>query len=305
MDTSVESFRDSLKPELRYLYERSLDDVHSFEEQLSGNDLSAREVLRAHFCLCEFFSDEHEGLGGVGLKDSGLLTSALSRQFVGFGGQSKWTTIHDKAATLLYGLVMNHPFHDANKRTAYLSTIHYLFTNGFSITVTEKTLEDLTVLVANRGLSKFRRYKQLKKRSSDPEVEFLSHYLRQNTRKIDKQQYIVTYRELDRILQRYDAHLENPKNNSIDLMQWQEVEVRVGGLFNRRMKKQKELRRVCSLGFPGWSKQVGKGRLKHVRQELGLTAANGVDSQSFFNGVDDMRVLMGMYEGALRRLAFR
>lgn len=298
-------FRDSLQPELRYLYERSLDEVQRFEENVASTDLSAREVLRAHFSLCEYFANEQEGLGGMGLKDSGLLTSALSRQFVGFGQTQKWVTVHDKAATLLFGLIMNHPFHDANKRTAYLSTIHYLFTNGYAITVTEKVLEDMTVLVAENGLKKFRRFKQLEKKTNDPEIEFLSHYLRQNTRKIDRMQYLITYRELNKILKRYDAWLDNPNNNFIDVMLSEQVTEIKGPIFSRRRVTRTETRRVCSLGFPGWTKQVGKGRLKHVRQALNLMPSDGVDSQSFFKEVDDMRVLLELYEGALRRLAFR
>jgi len=298
-------FLSTLVPELRYQYETACEAVTSFEENISSDDLSAQEVLRAHFAICAFFADEAEGLGGVGPKNVGLLLSALSRQFVGIGHTQKWVTIHDKAATLLYGLVMNHPFHDANKRTAYLSTIHYLFRNGYAVTVSEKALEDLTVTVANRNLEKFRRFKQLRRKSDDPEVEFLSHYLRQNTRKVDRQQYLVTYRELDKLLQRYDAWLENPHNNFIDVMTWETVERRSGGIFSRKTIKTREKKRACSLGFPGWTRQVGKGRLKHVRDTLNLTPQHGVDSQSFFKEVDDMKVLLELYQGALRRLAFR
>lgn len=299
------NFKDHLNTELSYLYDKAVEEVASFEANLSSGDLSAKEVLRAHFCIADYFSKEGEGIGGAGPKDIGLLLSALSRQHVGFGSTLKWTTPHDKAATLLFGMIMNHPFHDANKRTAYLSTIHYLFQSGYVITVSEKELEDMTVLVANNGLKKFPRFRDLKKNGDDPEVRFLSHYLRQNTRKIDRQQYIVTYRELEKILKRYGAWMENPHNNQIDVMHWEDVVVTEGGFFKKRKRTTKEIRRACVLGFPGWNKQVGKGRLKHVRQALNLTPENGVDSQSFFKDVDDMNVLLEIYEGALRRLAHR
>ena len=279
-----------------------MEAVNKFEEQLSPSDLSAKEVLRAHFCIADYFSKKGEGMGGIGPKDIGLLLSALSRQHVGFDGVQKWVTPQDKAATLMYGLIMNHPFYDANKRTAYLSTIHYLYQRGLAITITEKALEDLTVLVANNGLSKYSRFKVLKKKQDDPEVRFLSHYLRQNTRKIDKKQYLITYRELEKILKRYDVWMENPHDNQIDIMRWEEVVVPKRGLFGKQ-KTTKEIRRACRLGFPGWTKQVGKGRLRHVREQLNLMPEDGVDSQSFFRDVDDMRVLLEVYEGALSRLA--
>lgn len=298
-------FRNSLLSDLHYLYDRSLFDVATFESNLDATDLSASEVLKAHFAVVDYFlrKGEGEGIGGYGPKDTGLLISALSRQFVGYQGVDKWHTAPEKAATLLFGLVQNHPFYDANKRTAYLSTVHYLYQNGLVITVSEKALEDMTVLVAQNGLEKFPRFRDLKKKGDDPEVRFLTHYLRQNTRKIDRQQYLITYRELEKILKRYDAWLENPHNNQIDVMRWETVTKR-SGLFGKKTES-KEVRRACVLGFPGWTKQVGKGRLGHVRKALGLVPENGVDSQSFFKDVDDMRVLIEMYEGALHRLAYR
>ncbi|MEL6509787.1 MAG: type II toxin-antitoxin system death-on-curing family toxin [Pseudomonadota bacterium] len=298
-------FRESLLSDLHFLYDRSLLDVAKFESNLKTTDLSASEVLKAHFAVVDYFlrKGEGEGIGGYGPKDTGLLISALSRQFVSYEGFDKWHSVPEKAATLLFGLVQNHPFYDANKRTAYLSTVHYLYQNGLVITVSEKALEDMTVLVAKNGLAKFPRFRDLKKKDSDPEVRFLAHYLKQNTRKIDRQQYLVTYRELEKILKRYDVWLENPHNNQIDVMRWETV-TKKSGLFGKKTSS-KEVRRVCALGFPGWTKQVGKGRLSHVRKALGLVPENGVDSQSFFKDVDDMRVLIEMYEGALQRLAYR
>lgn len=247
---------------------------------------------------------EGEGVGGIGPKDIGLLQSALARPHTSFDGRVKWRTVHEKAATLLYGLIKNHPFHDANKRTALLSTVHYLYSNGYSYLATPDELEDLTVLVADNGLSKFPRFRDLERESSDPEIEYLAWHFRTKTHLTDRRQYMITYRELEKILKKYDVLMENPNNNQIDIVQWQTVEVPRRSIFFSRPTTQ-EVRRVCTLGFPGWSKVVGKGRLKHVRDQLGLNPENGVDAQSFFNGVDDMRVLLDLYEGALRRLAYR
>lgn len=297
-------FRESLNDEMSYLYARSLEDVSDFEAHITPSDLSAKDVLRAHFVIAQYFHSMGEGIGGVGLRDSGLLLSALGRQFSGNGQFLKWPSVQDRAATLLFGLTMNHPFFDANKRTAYLSTVHYLYKNGFIISLPERELEDVTVLVANKGLGKYPKFRELQKKDPDPEVRFLSHYLKKNTRRVDRTQYLVTYRELGKILRRYDAWLENPRGNQIDVMHWEEVEGPRPHIFAKRTKT-KEIRRACVLGFPGWSKQVGKGRLRHVRDALGLTPDNGIDSQSFFKDVDDMTVLTELYEGALRRLADR
>ncbi|WP_298861252.1 type II toxin-antitoxin system death-on-curing family toxin [uncultured Sulfitobacter sp.] len=299
----MEPFIDTLVPSLQPKYSNAISLV---SDQSDGTAFMVEEVMRAHFSVVDYFlrEGEGEGIGGIGPKEPAMLLSALSRPHVSYGGIEKWSTVHEKAATLLYGLIMNHPFYDANKRTAYLSTIHYLYVNGFILSVSPTDLENLTVLIAERGLKKYRRFKDLQKSEYDPEVRFISWYLRENTHRLDKRQYLITYRELEKVLKKYDVVMENPSNNSIDISRWEKVEVKKKHPFQKQ-QYHTEMRRVCSLGFPGWSKQVGKGRLKHVRTELKLTPEHGVDSQSFFNGLDDMRVLIDLYEGALRRLAYR
>lgn len=303
-ELTIMGIRDDLLPELSFLYTKAFEEIEKSVQPDGVLDLTAKDVLRAHFLIADFFAREGEGIGGFGPRDIGMLLSAIGRQHAGFGKEEKWTTIYEKAATLLYGMVMNHPFHDANKRTAFLSTVHYLYVHGQAVVVSEKDFEDITVLVASHGLGKFSRYKKMKKdRIDDPEVRFLAHYLKKNTRKIDKRQYIISYRDLERILKKYDVFLENPKNNSIDVMRWEKVTKRTG-IFGKKTTTS-EIRKVCSLGFPGWSKQVGKGRLAHVRKKLKLDSDHGVDSQSFFFDVDDMSGLISKYQGALRRLADR
>lgn len=304
--STMPSLADNLSPALGPIYLRCIADISSEAVEVSSSDLSAREVLRAHFLIADHFlrCGEGDGIGGIGPKSTDLLLSAVARQNVEFGGIAKWTTIFQKAATILFGLVMNHPFHDANKRTAYLSTVHYFHKNGYLMTASERELEDFTVEIAGRSLKKYPRYRDLRKTSTDPEVEFIAYWLRKKTRKADRTEYLVTYRELNNLLAKYGASLENPHDNSIDVMRVEDVIVRPRA-FWRKAETIREKRRVCVLGFPGWSKQVGKGRIGHLRKELGLTPENGVDSQSFFNGIDDMKVLIDIYEGALRRLADR
>ncbi len=297
------NFRDTLPKELSFLYSRALDEIGFIDDTNEGPAPLARSVLRAHFSIAEFFAAEGEGIGGFGPMDTSVLMSAIGRIDVGYGGKLKWNTVHEKAATLLFGLVMNHSFHDANKRTAFLSTVHYLFEHGYMLTVSEKEFEDVTVLVADHGLGKFKRFQSLKKKSQDPEVLFLAHYLKTNTRRLDRREYFVTYRELESILKRYDVWLEYPRNNQIDVMRWEQVTTKKG--FFGKSVTSPEARRVCVLGFPGWTKQVGKGRISYIRKELNLTIEHGIDSQSFFKNVDDMRGLLSVYEGALRRLAHR
>ena len=72
--------------------------------------LSKEQVLRLHNALLETFG------GTAGVRDDGLLESALNAPFATFGGQYLYPSIQAKAAQLGFGLVCNHPFVDGNKR---------------------------------------------------------------------------------------------------------------------------------------------------------------------------------------------
>jgi death-on-curing family protein len=166
----------NLEPEVESEYQRVLMGMHNFSDHVVPHSLSIREVLRAHFLIVNHFYLEGEGLGGFGPRDFGLLHSAVNRQYVSFGNKSKWTDGFDICATLFYGLIKNHAFHDANKRTAFLSALFQLDKFGWCPSINEKAFEDFTVEVADNALDKYARYNELKKiRRSRPrgEVYFL------------------------------------------------------------------------------------------------------------------------------------
>src|SRR5260221_1651054 len=205
-----------LEPEIEAEYQRVLNNLDN-AAPVGPHCLSIHEVLRAHFLIANHFYLEGKGLGGIGPRDMGLLQSAVHRQTVSFGGASKWVDRFDVCATLLFGLIKNHPFHDANKRTAFLGALFQLRRFGRCPSVNEREFENFTVEVAENGLARYARYKELVKNGdADPEVKLISHYLRKHTRQIDTQHYAVTYRELQTILNGYGFALANPRGNHID-----------------------------------------------------------------------------------------
>jgi hypothetical protein len=164
----------------------------------------------------------------------------------------------------------------------------------------KKDFEDLTVEIAEMEIVKRARYRQLAENEEDPEVQYISHWLRRNTREIDAREYSITYRELRRILHRYGFMLENPNDNAIDVVH---VTKRSGliTLITGPEKRQ----RIGRIGYPGETRQVARGDLRKIRKLCRLTASHGIDSQSFYHGVDDMTSLLAEYQENLRRLADR
>ena len=68
--------------------------------------------------------------GAEGIRDLGALESSLAQPRATFGGDDLYPTLIDKAAALGYGLAMNHPFIDGNKRIAHAAMAVFLELNG-------------------------------------------------------------------------------------------------------------------------------------------------------------------------------
>ena len=77
---------------------------------------------------------EHGGIDGV--RDEGLLQSALHR-CVNKAAYEPDSTIPELAASLAYGLAMNHPFNDGNKRIAMIASFAFLEMNGMRMQASE------------------------------------------------------------------------------------------------------------------------------------------------------------------------
>ena len=73
--------------------------------------------------------------GGAGVRDRGLLSSALARahQLAVYGDAD----VADCAAAYGYGIARNHPFLDGNKRTAYVAMELFLLLNGYGLEVSD------------------------------------------------------------------------------------------------------------------------------------------------------------------------
>ena len=116
------------------LWENYVHFQKNIEEVVYGGDrpnLNCEDVLDAHFLICEHFYQKGEGLGGFGPKDFGLLSSAVSRQNASAFGSFVHESLWEIAASLIFGLINDHPFHDANKRTAFLSSVFLMLENGY------------------------------------------------------------------------------------------------------------------------------------------------------------------------------
>ena len=111
--------------------------------------LTLEQVLFIH-------NEQIKRLGGsAGIRDMGLLQSALAMPEAGFGGQFLHQDLFEMAAAYLFHLALNHPFIDGNKRVAAMAADVFLELNGFSLPPSKENLfENLTLEVAQGKVEK-------------------------------------------------------------------------------------------------------------------------------------------------------
>ena len=96
----------------------------------------------------------HKYGGTSGIRDVGLLESALAQPQATFGGEWLHVTIYDQAATYLYHLAMNHLFLDGNKRTAFAVMDAFLRLNGYQLGLSNDDAYELVLAVVQKTVSK-------------------------------------------------------------------------------------------------------------------------------------------------------
>lgn len=104
--------------------------------------LSKPQILLLHEQLLEATG------GSSGLRDEGMLDSALNAPFQTFGGEDVYPSTQQKAARLCFGLVKNHPFVDGNKRIGTHAMLVFLALNGIELKYTQTELSDVILRLA-------------------------------------------------------------------------------------------------------------------------------------------------------------
>ncbi|CUS36935.1 type II toxin-antitoxin system death-on-curing family toxin [Candidatus Nitrospira nitrificans] len=110
--------------------------------------LTLEEVLEIH-------RDEIERHGGtLGVRDNGLLESAVATPQSGFGGHYLHGDLYEMAAAYLFHLAQNHPFLDGNKRVGAATALVFLTMNGIKTKMTNQVLVEMVLAVAKGKMDK-------------------------------------------------------------------------------------------------------------------------------------------------------
>src|SRR3989344_1085151 len=121
--------------------------------------LTVQDVLLLHSLAIDNFGGSH------GLRDLGLLESAVMRPQATFDGEELYPTIFLKSAALVHSLLLNHQFVDGNKRTAMFSVMTFMELNGYKITANQTEIVNCAMWIENKK----------------PEIEEIAEWTKKNT----------------------------------------------------------------------------------------------------------------------------
>ena len=126
--------------------------------------LTVKDVLLLHQMQIDTFGGSH------GLRDLGLLESAVMRPQTTFDGIDLYKSIFDKGAALLHSLLMNHQFVDGNKRTAMHSVMTFLELNEYTFIAEKEEIVTYALYIEN----------------VQPEIKEISAWLKKHSQKTSK-----------------------------------------------------------------------------------------------------------------------
>jgi death-on-curing protein len=265
--------------------------------------LTVPEVLEVHEVLVRDFAATGDPISPPGVRSKDLLESAVARQHAGLGTTLKYPEPLENAATLLYGICCDHPFHNGNKRTALVAALAHLDRNRLALYgATQHDLYDLMIKVAEHSIGIRRRKKHankpLPRRRPDDEVRLIAEWLEPRTNRVARGERKITYRQLRKILENFGYRLENPESNMIDVCRYAEVE---RGFFKKR-KEQVRIR-LGRIGWPGDNRDMSLNDLRRIRELCSLREEDGVDSDAFYSYATVLDTFVNRYRKVLRALS--
>lgn len=270
--------------------------------------LTTAEILELHEVLCDNYTllPEMEPVSPPGVKNKDMLESAVSRQVVGSSNYYKYSDIYSNCATLVFGLVKNHAFHNGNKRIGFLAMIKHLYINGYVIRPNIQHIEIFELLrnLANSSLEQhadeyykdFMKQNKLTKKSEwldEVQVKYLAYWLRKNTehKNTKIKQKTIPLKELEKLLKT------------------KKLSTKFSGKFLTISKETNFLKEL--IGKKSYKKEyiikdtsnVPLNLIEQIRRDFEISFLDGVDNSTFYNDEDIINLEITSYKKIIYKLA--
>lgn len=231
--------------------------------------LSSHVLREIHYALVEDFINYGEPISPAGVSSENLLEAAAQRPHTSLGDNHKYPTVEMASAALVHSLVHDHPFHNGNKRTALVAMLVFLDENGVMLTCDEDLLFEFVLQVAKHKIvdQHHRRY------FADREVIEMAHWVRRNTRLVEKGDRSIPFRRLRQILHDYDCMINDPIGSQVKITRKPAP---------RRFSFFKPRELSTQVHYYDEGRDVGQNTVSKIRRDLQLNEENGIDSRTFY-----------------------
>lgn len=103
-------------------------------------------ILKLHELSIQKYGGSH------GVRDEGLLDSAIARPFQTFDGSDLYILTIEKSAAIAESIIINHPFIDGNKRTGFLAMLAILKIGDMNLIASEEDVYQFTISISTGGI---------------------------------------------------------------------------------------------------------------------------------------------------------
>jgi len=257
--------------------------------------------------------DKMDPIEPRGVKNIGMLESAIGRQMVGSGNYYKYPDYSSNCATLIYGIIKNHSFHNGNKRAGLLALIKHLYVNGYVLSpkLNSDEIYEFLIAIADSKIPNFSnkykkkysfiRTKEEKKNGMNWSIDTIIRYIgfwikrnsspKQNTLKGE-----LKISDLKKILENKSIVI-NQNGGILEVY----IEKTSKFLGMKLPSSKKTNKRKYKLGSNRTT--IGKSTLNYLRRDFNLTKADGVDNTFFYNENSFLDYEIKTYKKLIYRLS--
>jgi death-on-curing family protein len=267
--------------------------------------LTTDEIIELHKILCDNYEllPEMEPVSPAGIKNNDMLESAVSRQTVGSGDYYKYSNVYSNCATLVFGLVKNHSFHNGNKRIGFLALIKHLYLNGYVIrpNLGHKEIYELLRTLADSSMQEHAKiynkhfYKSNKRIrwTDETQISYLTLWLRQNTehKNTKIKQKTIPINDLERLLKA--KNLETNFSGKFLMISKKNTLIQ-DLLFKKSLKRDYIIKDT---------KNVPLFLVEQMRRDFEISFLDGIDNSSFYNEDDIVSNEIVSYKKIIYKLA--
>lgn len=253
--------------------------------------LAAEEVLSIHSALEQDFAIGPDPISPPGIRDDSLLESAVARPGM---LPDKYPTCEMAAAALFHSLVLNHAFHNGNKRTALVALLAFLDIHDLVLTRTEDELFRFTIKAAAHGL-----VPAGADEVADREVLCIAEWIRAGTRRVERGERPMKWWRLRQRLREFgcDSTPAGGVGNRLNITR------QVASAQKRRWGFAKPATPLFTqVAWAGDGTEADRDTIHKIRRDLCLDDEHDIDSATFYrDAVIDSFIID--YRRILRRLA--